>query len=195
MANKTSSKGGAPVSKKKKPKKTNWRQIILVSVGILAMIGFLLPSILPLFTGRGPATPPVTTSPTEMPEPKFQKEGELSFLSSETGEVIKKIDIEKADNDMERAFGLMYRRSMDENQGMLFLFEENEQQAFWMKNTFIPLDILFLDENQVVTTIHKNTKPMSEASLPSDGAAKYVVEVVGGFTDKFGVKVGDKINW
>lgn len=194
MAN-TDRKRPSQVSKKKKTK-TNWRQIIIVGVMVLALLGLVLPNILPLFTGSGPASPPLTSNPTEkMPEPMFQKEGELAFISAETGQPIQKIDIEKADNDMERQFGLMFRKSMQETQGMLFLFDKSEQQSFWMKNTLIPLDIMFVDENLTITTIHENTKPLSEAGLPSKGNAKYVVEVIGGFAQKHGVKVGDKVSW
>ncbi len=195
MAN-TERKRPAQVSKKKKSK-TNWRQIIIVGVVSLGLVAFLLPNILPLFVGgNGPAVPPVTTgNNNKMPEPMFQKEGELSIISGETGQPIRKIDIEKADNDMERQFGMMFRKSMEETQGMLFLFDESGPQSFWMKNTLIPLDIMFVDENQTITTIHENAKPLSEASLPSDGDAKYVLEVIGGFSKKYGVKVGDKISW
>ena len=194
MAN-TNRKRPANVSKKKKSK-TNWRQIIIVSAVAIGLLAFLLPNILPLFTGGGPSVSPVTTGNTKkMPEPMFQKEGELAFVSSESGQPIQKIDIEKADNDMERQFGLMFRKSMQDTQGMLFLFDESEPQNFWMKNTLIPLDIMFVDENLKITTIHENTKPLSEKGLPSDGNAKYVVEVNGGFAKKYGVKVGDKISW
>lgn len=190
------------VSKTKKKKKSNinTRQVLIIGVMILALIGLILPNVMHLFTGgSGPGSlPPSSTgnaSNTTMPEPKFQKEGELSFISSETGNPVTTIEIEKADNDMERQFGLMYRRSMGENQGMLFLFEESTQQGFWMKNTYIPLDIMFVDENNVITTIHQNTTPMSEKTLYSKGNAKYVVEVVGGYVEKHGIKEGDRISW
>jgi hypothetical protein len=89
----------------------------------------------------------------------------------------------------------MYRRSMSDTQGMLFLFNESVPQSFWMRNTFIPLDIMFEDENLTITTIHENTQPLSDKSIPSNGNARYVVEVNGGFTKKHGLKIGDKINW
>ncbi len=199
MANPVSNK-----SKKKKTSSVNWRQTIIVGALIIAILGMVLPNILPLFnSGPSPAAPPRSSgSPSsslpnnnEMPEPKFQKEGELSFIGSSSGQALAKIDVEIADNDMERGFGLMYRRSMGENQGMLFLFDNNEPQSFWMKNTLIPLDILFIGEDFTINTIHKSTKPLSEASLPSKENSKYVVEVIGGFTDKHGIKEGDKIQW
>jgi hypothetical protein len=156
-----------PVSNRPKKKKTssiNWRQVLIVGVMIIAILGMVLPNILSLFnSGPSPMAPPSSNSSTnpptannnEMPEPKFQKEGELSFIGSASGQQLAKIDIEIADNDMERGFGLMYRRSMGENQGMLFLFDNNEPQSFWMKNTLIPLDILFISEDFTINTIHK----------------------------------------
>lgn len=191
-----------PNKPKKKKSTTNWRQMVIIGGLALALLSMVLPNILSWFnfsassSGPVPSNSPAAqpTQPTEMPNPQFTKEGELSFTSA-AGEPIKTIDIEKADNDMEREFGLMYRRSMAENQGMLFLFDKSGPQSFWMRNTIIPLDILFVDDNQVITTIHANTKPLNDTGLPSKGDAKYVVEVNGGFAAKYGIKEGDKISW
>ncbi len=136
-----------------------------------------------------------TTTNETMTEPVFKKEGELFFQPASGGKAITKIDIEKAESDQERMQGLMFRKSMDEDKGMLFIMDNNEQQSFYMRNTYIPLDIIFVDENNVITTIHENTKILNDNSLPSNGPAKYVVEVNGGYTKKHGIKVGDKISW
>lgn len=197
------SKPTAPKPKKKKSSSINWRQTLIVGTLAIAAMSMILPNLMSWFNlgaSSGSASIPSngagapSSQPTEMPDPKFTKEGVLSFASA-SGAPIKTIDIEKADNDMERQFGLMYRRSMDDAQGMLFLFDKSEPQAFWMRNTIIPLDIMFVDENQVITTIHENAKPMNDNSLPSKGDAKYVVEVNAGFAKKYGVKEGDKITW
>ncbi|MBK8552795.1 MAG: DUF192 domain-containing protein [Ignavibacteria bacterium] len=90
---------------------------------------------------------------------------------------------------------MMYRRSMDDNKGMLFIFETEEPQSFWMKNTVIPLDIMFVNSKKEIIKIHKNTIPFSEKSLPSEKPATYVVEVRGGFADEYGIKEGDGINF
>jgi uncharacterized membrane protein (UPF0127 family) len=181
--------------KKKKRPQRSWRQTLIIGIMLLALAGMILPSIISNFSGGNSARNFIPNRTENMPDPKFTKEGTLSFVSGQTGQVIKTIDIEKADNEMERQFGLMYRRTMEDDQGMLFLFDKPEQQGFWMKNTIIPLDIMFVDENKQILNIHENTKPMSEASLPSKGDARYVVEVIGGFSKKYGVKPGDKINW
>lgn len=128
-------------------------------------------------------------------EPQFKKEGELEFIRKNLKEPVKKIDIELAENDDERSQGLMYRRSMDDSKGMLFIFPQEEPQSFWMKNTVIPLDIIYVNSKMEIVKIFKNTVPFSEKSLPSEKPATYVVEVIGGYTDKYGIKEGDLINF
>lgn len=124
----------------------------------------------------------------------FTKEGELIFSDSLGNEKIK-IDIEVADTEYERQLGLMNRKEMNENQGMLFIFPDEQFRSFWMLNTLISLDMLFVNRERQIVTIHKNTTPLSQQSYPSTAPAVYVVEVIGGFTDKHNIKVGDKINW
>jgi len=124
----------------------------------------------------------------------FKKEGELTFTDS-LGNAKIKIDLEIADNEYERQLGLMNRKSMGDNQGMLFIFQYERMQSFWMRNTLIPLDMLFINKDKEIITIHKNTKTLSTQSYPSTAPALYVVEVVGGFTNRHNIVVGDKIFW
>ena len=126
-------------------------------------------------------------------EPRFTKEGELTFLRKTGGKKITTIDIEIADNAYEREKGLMYRHSLPDNAGMLFIFERSGPLSFWMRNTYISLDIIFADEKRQIVTIQKNTKPLSYAQIPSERNSKYVVEVNAGFCDKYGIAVGDYI--
>lgn len=128
-------------------------------------------------------------------EPQFKKEGELIFHRKGTKEKIVQIDIEIADNPDEIVTGLMYRHFMPDKVGMLFIFKKNQSLAFWMKNTYIPLDIIFVDENMQVVNIKKNTKPLSEKLIPSIRDSMYVVEVNAGFCDKYGVKIGDHLSY
>jgi uncharacterized membrane protein (UPF0127 family) len=125
---------------------------------------------------------------------KFRKDGELTFVSA-AGEYITTIDIEIADTQEKRVRGLMFRKKMAENQGMLFVFPREEYQSFWMKNTVIPLDMIFVNKKREIVNIQKNTTPYSEQTYPSSKPAIYVVEVNAGFTDKYGIKPGDKITW
>ncbi len=131
---------------------------------------------------------------TEMKYYTFKKEGELTIIDSVGNQIIK-IDIEIADNDYERQLGLMNRKSMEEMQGMLFIFPEEKFQSFWMLNTLFPLDILFINSNKEIVTIHKNTIPLSQQSYPSSEPAMYVLEVNAGFCERHNVKLGDKIYW
>lgn len=125
--------------------------------------------------------------------PAFKKEGVLSFISKEKGDTIRTIDIEIAETDEERARGLMDRKSMADSQGMLFIFSEPEEQSFWMKNTYISLDIMYVDEKMEIVSIQKYATPLSEESLPSFKKAQYVVEVNAGFSDRNKIKYGDRI--
>ena len=122
------------------------------------------------------------------------KEGVLNFISKD-GKNIQKIDIELAKNDAKRSQGLMYRQSMGEMQGMLFIFEKAEPQSFWMKNTFISLDIIYVNEQKEIVSIAKMAQAKSELPIPSGLPAIYVVEVNGGFCDRYQIKEGDKIEW
>jgi len=131
---------------------------------------------------------------SEMHYYKFKKEGELTFVDSTKNPIIK-IDIEIADNDYERQLGLMNRESMEEMQGMLFLFPQEEIQSFWMRNTLFSLDILFINSQKEIVTIHKNTRPLSEQSYPSSKPAIYVLEVNAGFCERHNVNLGDKVFW
>ncbi len=134
-----------------------------------------------------PAPPPAESGPV------FKKEGVLSFIGKEKGDTISTIAIEIAETDEERARGLMDRKSMPDSVGMLFIFPAAEEQSFWMKNTYISLDILYVDSNFEIVSIQKYATPLSEESLPSFKKAQYVVEVNAGYTDKKKIKYGDKI--
>lgn len=127
--------------------------------------------------------------------PQFKKEAVLYFLSKVNNDTLRQIDIELATNDAERAQGLMDRKSMSDTQGMLFIFPHAEEQSFWMKNTYISLDIIYLDENKEIVSVQKYTTPLSEESLPSFKKAQYVLEVNAGFCDKYHIAYGDKISY
>jgi uncharacterized membrane protein (UPF0127 family) len=125
---------------------------------------------------------------------KFKKEGELTITDSLGNSKIK-IDLEIAETEYERQLGLMNRNTMEETQGMLFIFQVERMQSFWMRNTLIPLDILFINKNNEIVTIHKNTKVLSAQSYASTEPAIYVLEVNGGFTERQNIVKGDKIFW
>ncbi|MDR0422314.1 MAG: DUF192 domain-containing protein [Proteiniphilum sp.] len=123
----------------------------------------------------------------------FRRQGELFFTGGQSGDTLAVIDIEVADDDRLRALGLMYRRSLPENAGMLFIQSMEEIQSFWMKNTYIPLDMIFVNADRVIVTIHANTAPLKEWSYASAEPALYVVEVNAGFASRHGIRTGDGI--
>jgi len=123
-------------------------------------------------------------------DPDFTKQGELTFLKADST-VITKIDIQVADDDALRERGLMYRRQMELNHGMLFIFEDEDLRSFWMKNTYLPLDIVYLSARKKIVRIHENVATLNEQPIPSDFPAKYVVEVNAGFCALYNIQVGD----
>jgi uncharacterized protein len=127
-------------------------------------------------------------------EPDFVKQGELTFLKADST-VIVKIDIEIADDDLKRERGLMYRRQMELGHGMLFIFPEEDQRSFWMRNTYLPLDIMYLDANRKIVRIHENVATLNDQPILSDFPAKYVVEVNAGFCALNNIQVGDRMTF
>ena len=101
------------------------------------------------------------------------------------------VEVEIADSENARALGLMYRKYLDADTGMLFVFPEASQHQFWMKNTGIPLDMVFVDGDRKIVGIVAQAKPYSEDRLSIDGSSSYVLEVNGGWCAGHGVKAGD----
>lgn len=124
----------------------------------------------------------------------FKKDGELTFTDS-LNNLKTKIDIQIANSDFDRELGLMFRKQMEENRGMLFIFPEEARQSFWMRNTLISLDMIFVNALNKIVTIHRNTQTLSDQSYPSTAPAKYVIEVNGGYCAKHNINEGDKINY
>jgi hypothetical protein len=103
------------------------------------------------------------------------------------------VAVELATSPEKRTFGLMYRRELGPRAGMLFVFPKAEPQQFWMHNTQIPLDILYVDDRGTIARIYERTTPMSDSPLPSGAAVRFVLELAGGFCAEHGVKQGDTI--
>lgn len=135
-----------------------------------------------------------TTNNKDASKTQFKKQGEVYFQDS-AKKLLKKIDVEIAETEETRHLGLMFRENMQEDQGMLFLFPVEEYQSFYMKNTVMPLDIMFINSKKRIVKIHRNTVPYSETSLPSGNPSMYVVEVNAGFADKNNIKEGNYIDW
>ncbi len=172
--------------------RNHFTTILMVCLGIVG-----LASVLPYIFSNNEQLPQqqVFTQEEIKPyEPPFEHEGNLSFFKND-GALITQIQIEFARTAKETEVGLMYRKSMEENQGMLFIFPNEEMRSFWMRNTYIPLDIIYLNKEKQIVSIVKNAEPLSETSRPSEAEAMYVLEVNGGFSDKYDLKKGDYITY
>ena len=101
--------------------------------------------------------------------------------------------VEIVDNDADRAKGLMYRKELPEGKGMLFDFRREQEVSFWMQNTYIPLDMLFIRGDGTILRITENTEPLSTRMIPSGGPVRGVLEVIGGTARKFGIAPGDRV--
>lgn len=107
-----------------------------------------------------------------------------------------RVDVEIADTEALRQLGLMHRQQLDEDQGMLFVYQNQAVRAVWMKNTFIPLDVLFLSSDGTVLSILPNLQPCKKDPCPvftSRGNAQYMLEVVAGFIEKHRIELGQKL--
>lgn len=117
----------------------------------------------------------------------------LEPLQVRTDRGVRSFQVEVADSDRERAYGLMCRKAMAPDRGMLFVFPQAEPQAFWMRNTLIPLDIIYIGADGRVVSITRNARPLSDTPLPSAGPAKYVLELAGGRAAEIGLLPGDRV--
>lgn len=118
------------------------------------------------------------------------------FLPAETQKVCIEdvcVKAEVAATELEQQRGLMERESLAQDQGMLFVFEEEKARAFWMKNMQLPLDIIWADAYKKIVDIHEKVPPCKESCPPiiPKAPAKFVLEVFSGFTEKNRIEVGD----
>ena len=167
------------------------KKIVAIILVIVLVFGGLISTGILNFSKN--SDDPITENATDnstVSAPQFKKEGELTFLKNQG-----KLTIEIADNEAETTQGLMYRRSMPDSCGMVFIFPDSQPRSFWMKNTYLPLDILFLDESKKIVTIQANRTPFSEEAIPSFENAKYVLEVNAGYCKRKSVEKGDLVKW
>jgi uncharacterized membrane protein (UPF0127 family) len=123
------------------------------------------------------------------PEIKFQRS---SLVVVSSGRDIK-FDVELALNDTERSRGLMFRKQLGPYEGMLFDFYQEMPVSFWMKNTLIPLDMIFIAKDGTVRHVHANAVPLSTDPTPSGAPVRAVLEINGGSAALLGIKPGDKV--
>lgn len=116
---------------------------------------------------------------------------ETVVLVTASGEI--RIDSEIAATSEEKALGLMFRTYLPDTQGMLFAYDKPLEITMWMRNTYIPLDMVFIKPDGTVHRIEARTEPLSEAIIASKGEVLAVLELAGGAAERFGLKPGDKV--
>jgi uncharacterized membrane protein (UPF0127 family) len=131
----------------------------------------------------------------ERPEPKFRDDGLLWVTDNDRQDTLVEVRIEIVEKDKDIQYGMMHRKSMDPMTGMFFIMKQERPQSFYMKNTYIPLDIIYINSNKEIVSIVENAEPLNEKSLPSGAPALYILEVTGGFCAKHGVGRGMTIDF
>lgn len=125
----------------------------------------------------------------------FRKDAELQ-ISSPDGSVVRgNFDVEIAVTEEATMRGLMWRERMEDYQGMLFDPDGLSNTSFWMKNTYLALDMIFIGEDRKIIYIAENTKPFSEERVSPGGIYRYVLEVKAGTCYKHNIKIGDMVTW
>jgi uncharacterized protein len=143
--------------------------VVLVLAGLTAVIGF--------YGGRINSQPPTNNSTVN------------------SGKRLNLTKLELAKTDVEQAKGLMYRKELCQTCGMLFIFKQDQRLSFWMANTYVSLDMVFIDQNGRVTNIETGTTPLRQSpTYNSDGLARYVLEVPAGFASNNGLNTGDQLD-
>lgn len=113
-------------------------------------------------------------------------------IRTENGEELL-FNIELALTPAQQAKGMMFRTYMANDYGMLFVFDREEKRSFWMKNTLVPLDMLFIKRDGRIHHIHSNATPQDLSKITSEGKSFAVLEIKGGMSDELGIKVEDKV--
>jgi len=116
-------------------------------------------------------------------------------IAGPDGKQLAALSVEVADDSTKREVGLMYRKHLDEYAGMIFVFPEPAELRFWMKNTVIPLDMIFADQTGRITGVVANAVPFSETPLGVPGLSQYVLEVNGGFAARHSILAGDRMEF
>lgn len=134
----------------------------------------------------------------QKPEPtvkiEFRQDGTLDIANPQ-GTVKTTFTIEIAEKEEELMQGLKFREKLGDNQGMLFIFEYPDIYEFWMQDTYLPLDMLFIASDGTINYIYENTVPFSEERITPNFTHKFVLEVNAGTVKKYNIQTGDKVTW
>lgn len=123
----------------------------------------------------------------------LKNKGKLFFINSHGNDTIACISVEIAEDEIDREQGLMWRKKLIDTAGMIFIYDNERLLTFWMKNTYISLDIIFVNANKEIISIIENAIPNTETSLSSVKKSKYAIEVNAGYCKKYNVHINDVV--
>jgi len=133
------------------------------------------------------------SSPASVPPPEFRPDKVVAVTDGTNTVAV--FQAETAADDYSWQTGLMYRKSMRNTDAMLFIFPDEQVRYFYMKNTYIPLDIIYIDKNKRIISIHADARPLDETPVPSPAPAQYVLEIKGGTAAAKGIRPGMYLSW
>lgn len=164
----------------------------IVALGLAA---FIIPSVISGIGKIGTSNKPkVRPSTTQEYEPPFRQDGLVHAVNDQDTLVTFRGEYAKSPESVE--IGMMYRRNVSPDMSMLFFMEGGDlMRSFWMKNTLVSLDIIYINAAHEVVSIQANAQPLNTTSLPSEAPASYVLEVLGGTAATWGIKKGTTITW
>jgi len=134
--------------------------------------------------------PPIRLTPQEAPQSLEKESIKISTAEGKTHSFV----VELAKTREQQKIGMMYRMRTEPMTGMLFLFDDVKERSFWMKNTFIPLDIIFIQKDGIIAHIHENAEPHNLKGVKSGKPVAAVLEIAGGEASKLGINVGDRVS-
>jgi uncharacterized membrane protein (UPF0127 family) len=134
------------------------------------------------------------TPTVEAPKYAFRNDGSLDIVAKD-GSIKGSFKIEIVEKEEEVMRGLKYRESMEPDQAMLFIFAKPDYYDFWMQDTYLPLDMLFIGSDETIFQIEENAKPFSEERISPTQVNNYVLEINAGIAKQMNIQTGDKISW
>ena len=144
-----------------------------------------------IFSSNTSWSEPIRVLPNNVAELSFKQD--LLMLTTDLGEF--PIEVELAEYPDQHQRGLMYVQSMNQDEGMLFIFNRETPRSFWMKNTPLSLDIIYINAQGTIVSWASDTTPFSTAALPSGQPAQFVLELNAGSIEHFGIAIGDRITY
>jgi uncharacterized protein len=169
--------------------------IISRAVLLLGVLGLLAAGACPAHHDASPAKPPPRASGPASGAAADSASASAQVVLMPPGRDPITVNVEIADDESERTRGLMFREQLAANAGMLFLFERSQQLTFWMRNTYLPLDMIFIEPSMTILGVVENAEPRTDLSRSVPGNSQYVLEVNAGFSREHGLTAGTMVRF